>query len=56
MLANGVFSHEAVSRVATTRKGELARPLSEWMPQSYMVGTGTDGAAGGDVDVRAAAA
>jgi hypothetical protein len=46
----------AVSRVATVRKGELARPLSEWMPQSYMVEAGTDGTAGGDVDVRAAAA
>ena len=28
---------EAISRAARERKGDLARPLSDWMPQSYLL-------------------
>ena len=35
---------EAISRAARKRKGELARPLSDWMPQSCLLaGDGRDG-------------
>ena len=42
---------EAISRATHKRKGELARPLSDWMPQSCLLaGDGRDGQ-GGDAGV-----
>ena len=47
---------EAVSRAASVRKGDLRRPLADWMPQSFMVAAEGDGGVRGDRDVRVAAA
>ena len=47
---------EAISRAARERKGDLARPMSDWMPQSCLLtGAGQGGTAAGEGSgVRAA--
>ena len=50
---------EAISRAARKRKGELARPLSDWepwMPQSCLLAVGGQGSRGVDTGVGVSAA